>query len=122
VKIKKLQLTNYLCHADTTLDQLSPVTVLVGPNGAGKSALFDGIHTLSRVLTGSVGQPFAVPPYSYNDRLFRSANKKDGIAFNAEFGDHQYDVSIQYLIRIGFSGKENVGAPPSILQEEVKLV
>ena len=120
MNIKSLRLINYLSHADTTISDLAPVTVLVGPNGAGKSAVFDGLHTLSRLLTGPVGQPFAVPPYSFNDRLFRGASKKD-MAFEAEFGDPQFAVGVRYTIRIGFSGAENVGAPPSILDEVVKL-
>jgi DNA repair exonuclease SbcCD ATPase subunit len=54
MQIKRLRLQNYACHADTTLDDLGPVTVLVGPNGAGKSSLFEAIRTLSRILTGPI--------------------------------------------------------------------
>lgn len=118
--IKSLRITNYASHADTELDGLSPITVLVGPNGAGKSSLFEGIRTLSRILSGAVGQAFGPPPYSFNDRRFAGATHQR-IEFKAVFGDRNFDDTITYRIAVGYTGRENVGSPPVILDEEVAI-
>lgn len=118
--LKSLRVINYASHADTALENLSPITVLVGPNGAGKSSLFEGIRTLSRILTGTVGQAFGPPPYSFNDRRFAGATQQR-IEFNAVFGDRNFDATTTYRIAVGYTGRENVGSPPTILTEEVSV-
>lgn len=118
--IKSLRINNYASHADTSLVELSPITVLVGPNGAGKSSLFEGIRTLSRILTGAVGQAFGPPPYSFNDRRFAGAAQQR-IEFNVVFGDRNFDDTVSYRIAVGYTGRENVGSPPTILTEEVSV-
>lgn len=118
--IKALRLRNYACHADTSLSDLKGVTVLVGPNGGGKSALFEAIRTLSRILTGPVSQAFGPPPFTFDDKVFRGANPKV-MAFDAELVDPQFPAHVNYLIELGYTGAENVGDPPTILSEIVKL-
>lgn len=118
--IKSLRLRNYASHADTSLTNLGPVTVLVGPNGSGKSALFEAIRTLSRILTGPVGQAFGPAPYSFDDKLFRGATRQ-AMGFEVQLVEPRYSATVSYSIEIGYTGHESVGAPPSILQEVVKL-
>lgn len=120
MRIKKLCLRNYTSHVDTTLTDLEPVTALVGPNGGGKSSLFEGIRTFSRILAGPVGQAFGPAPYSFDDKVFRGADPRE-IEFEAEFDDLGVQSSVNYKIKLGYSGVENVGAPPSVLDEVVEL-
>lgn len=120
MQLVSLRLQNFQSHADTTLDKLSPVTVLVGPNGAGKSATFEGIRTLSRVLTGPVAQAFGPPPFSFQSKTFRGAAKRE-MGFEAEFAEHGYEDHIRYSILLGYSGREDVDAAPSILKEVVRI-
>lgn len=118
--IHSLRLKNYQCHADTALNDLKEVTVLVGPNGGGKSALFDGIRTLSRVLSGPVAQAFGPPPFSFQSKLFHGAQRRE-MGFEAEFGERDYTATIKYEIVLGYTGSEDVDAPPSILREAVRI-
>lgn len=46
--IESLRLTNFKCHADTSL-RLKPFTVLVGPNGSGKTSVLQALQLLSDV-------------------------------------------------------------------------
>lgn len=118
--IRSLQLRNYASHADTTLDSLGPVTVLVGPNGGGKSSLFEAIRTFSRLLVGPVGRAFGPPPFSFDDKLFAGANPRT-MAFEAQLVEPRFPISVFYAVELGYVGSENVGAPPTIRQEVIKL-
>lgn len=120
MQLVSLNLHNFQSHADTAVDKLSPVTVLVGPNGAGKSAMFEGIRTFSRVLTGPVGQAFGPPPFSFQSKTFRGAAKRE-MGFEAEFSEHGYPDHVHYSILLGYSGREDADAPPSILKETVRI-
>lgn len=118
--IKSFRLRNYASHSDTVLDNLGPVTVLVGPNGAGKSSLFEAIRTFSRILVGPVSRAFGPPPFSFDDKLFAGANPRT-LTFEAQLCEPRFDVAVHYRIELGYVGSENVGAPPSIRQEVVKI-
>lgn len=118
--IKSFRLRNYASHADTALDNLGPVTVLVGPNGAGKSALFEAIRTFSRILVGPVSRAFGPPPFSFEDKLFAQADPRT-MAFEAQLADPRFPVPVRYQVELGYLGSENVGAPPSIRQEVVRV-
>jgi len=52
MRIEHLQITNYKCLAQLTLDSLGNRIVLVGPNGSGKSAVLDAIAVLKE-FTGT---------------------------------------------------------------------
>lgn len=120
MQLVSLRLQNFQSHADTTLDKLSPVTVLVGPNGAGKSATFEGIRALARVLTGPVAQAFGPPPFSFQSKTFRGAKKRE-MGFEADFAEHGLPDHVHYSILLGYSGREDMEAPPSILKEVVRI-
>lgn len=120
MQINNLRLRNFASHADTRLTGLDAVTVLVGPNGSGKSSLFEAIRTFSRVLTGPVSQAFGPPPYSFDDKVFRGAGRRS-MAFEAEIADPSFPARVAYSIELGYTGRESVGASPSILSETVTL-
>jgi predicted ATPase len=40
-RIKSLHVQNYETLKDITLEEITPLTVLLGPNGSGKSTVFD---------------------------------------------------------------------------------
>ncbi len=46
-RIESLKVQNYRALKDITLDNLTPMTVLLGPNGSGKSTIFDVFNFLS---------------------------------------------------------------------------
>ncbi len=46
-RIESLKVKNYRALKQVTLDQLTPMTVLLGPNGSGKSTFFDVFNFLS---------------------------------------------------------------------------
>ena len=46
-RIESLKVKNYRALKQLTLDQLTPMTVLLGPNGSGKSTFFDVFNFLS---------------------------------------------------------------------------
>ena len=46
-RIESLKIKNYRALKQVTLDQLTPMTVLLGPNGSGKSTFFDVFNFLS---------------------------------------------------------------------------
>ncbi len=46
-RIESLKVQNYRALKDVTLDNLTPITVLLGPNGSGKSTVFDVFNFLS---------------------------------------------------------------------------
>jgi predicted ATPase len=50
MRITKLQLENYKCFQNITLDNLSDRVVLVGPNGSGKSAILEAIAVLKEFI------------------------------------------------------------------------
>jgi len=118
--ISSLKVRDFVSHSDTDFAALGRVTVLVGPNGSGKSSLFEAIRTLSRLLTCPVNQSFGPPPHSFEDKLFRGANQK-AMRFEAQLNDPAYPTTVTYHIEIGYTGREIVGSPPSILAETVKL-
>ncbi len=118
--LKKLRLVNFQSHANTVLDPLPRVTVLVGPNGSGKSALLEGLRVFSRLLTGPVAQAFGVPPYSFNDQVFRGAQSRC-MEFHGTFSFVDFPSDVEVGLRIGYSGAENIGAAPSILGETVSI-
>lgn len=120
MQIKQLRLRNYACHTDTTLKDLGGVTVLIGPNGSGKSALFEAARTFSRILTGPIGQAFGPPPFTFDDKLFRGAHPKM-MGFDASLVDPAYPSVLEYSLELGYTGAENVGDPPSILNEVVSI-
>ncbi|HDQ39902.1 MAG TPA: hypothetical protein ENN39_02575 [Desulfonatronum sp.] len=45
-RIESLSVRNYRALREITLDQLTPLTVLLGPNGSGKSTVFDVVAFL----------------------------------------------------------------------------
>ncbi|NMX04384.1 AAA family ATPase [Mobiluncus mulieris] len=48
--IRSFRIRNLLSIRDTTLELVTPVTLLIGPNGAGKTNLLRGIELLSRLV------------------------------------------------------------------------
>jgi len=46
-RIESLKVENYRALKQVTLDQLTPMTVILGPNGSGKSTFFDVFNFLS---------------------------------------------------------------------------
>lgn len=120
MQIASLRVQNFVSHGNTDLSALGRITVLVGPNGSGKSSVFEAIRTFSRVLIGPVSQAFGPPPFSFDDKLFRGADRK-AIRFDATLNDPDYPATVTYSIEIGYTGKEILGSPPSILSEVVKL-
>lgn len=50
-RIQRLTVRNYRVLRDLTLDDITPLTVLLGPNGSGKSTVFDVFAFLSESFT-----------------------------------------------------------------------
>lgn len=50
-RIESLRVQNYRALKDVTLNNLTPLTVLLGPNGSGKSTVFDVFAFLSECFT-----------------------------------------------------------------------
>ncbi|WP_035271834.1 AAA family ATPase [Desulfonatronum thiodismutans] len=50
-RIESLSVRNYRALRELTLDQLTPLTVLLGPNGSGKSTVFDVFAFLSECFS-----------------------------------------------------------------------
>lgn len=46
-RIESIGVKNYRALRDVSLDNLTPMTVLLGPNGSGKSTIFDVFNFLS---------------------------------------------------------------------------
>lgn len=46
-RIESLRVQNYRALRDVTIDEITPLTVLLGPNGSGKSTVFDVFNFLS---------------------------------------------------------------------------
>ncbi len=50
--LRKIEFQNFMSLKDVAVE-LHPLTVFIGPNGSGKSAIFKGLVTLARLLTGA---------------------------------------------------------------------
>lgn len=50
--LRRIEFENFMSLKNVSVD-LDPLTVFIGPNASGKSAIFKGLVTLSRILTGA---------------------------------------------------------------------
>jgi len=118
--IERLTIRNFECHRETSLRDLSNITVLIGPNGSGKTALFEAIRTFSRLMSGPVDQAFGPPPFAFRSKLARTATEEalsfEGIIKHQDHPHESLDYQLKVgVLRSGFDAEEPV---LSILQEK----
>lgn len=99
--LKRVEFENFMTLKNVRVD-LCPLTVFIGPNGSGKSAIFKGLVTLSKLLTGAAvrgpkGDFFLEAGVSLDDLVW---NGNSGLPirfrvwFDKDDGDPDYAVEL----------------------------
>ena len=97
-RIESLRVQNYRALKDITLDNLTPLTVLLGPNGSGKSTVFDVFAFLSECFTEGLRKAW--------DRRgrFRELHSRDSagpIIIEIKYRERPGSYRITYHLEIG---------------------
>ncbi|HEY5593353.1 MAG TPA: AAA family ATPase [Paludibacter sp.] len=107
MRIKSIEIQNFRCLDQLTLDLAQDVTVLIGKNGAGKSSLIQAIkHGLSFVFSKdskvTMGQ-YAISVSSPSLNIIGYA--PEDAFYDFEKNDYQYPISIKCFATIGVSDR-----------------
>lgn len=125
--IESLRLTNFKCHADTSL-RLKPFTVLVGPNGSGKTSVLQALQLLSDVRWRSRNphspqQSAAGPRTASRTGLTRRATQSERFAIMARGRtagtEWSFDVGGANGTRVLFGASATEDADPYSEPEEM---
>lgn len=106
-RIESLRVENYRALRDVTLNDLTPMTVLLGPNGSGKSTVFDVFNFLSECF--QFGLRHAWDRRGRGKEL-KSRGSSGPIVFELKYREKTKDPVITYHLAIdeGAKGPEVV--------------
>lgn len=97
MQLRQLQLKNFRCFSDTTLDMDGPLVLIEGVNGAGKTTLLEALHYLCYL------------------RSFRTHSTRELVKFGqdsffvrATFETTSFDTSVNNEIQVGYSGAKRL--------------
>ena len=112
--IKKLEIKNFRCFENFTIDNLAPITVIGGSNNTGKSTLLEAILSnyaagnmgifwlLFNIRNGYISQPFL--PHQVWDNLFFNKENVNKLTITSEW--HNDIVSELELSKVYDSGMQ----------------
>ena len=112
--IKKLEIKNFRCFENFTIDNLAPITVIGGSNNTGKSTLLEAILTnyaagnmgifwlLFNIRNGYISQTFL--PHQVWDNLFFNKENVNKLSITSEW--HNDMVSELELSKVFDSGMQ----------------
>jgi predicted ATPase len=106
-RIESLRVANYRALRDVTLNDLTPMTVLLGPNGSGKSTVFDVFNFLSECFQFGLGH---ARDRRGRGKELRSRGSSGPIVFELKYREQPGTPIITYYLAIdeGAKGPEVV--------------
>lgn len=97
LQLKQIQIKNFRCFSQTTLDLDGPLVLIQGANGSGKTSLLEALHYLCYL------------------RSFRTYTPRDLIQFGADnffikatMYNNSADHMMPHEVQVGFSGKKRL--------------
>ena len=96
-RIESLKVQNYRALKDVTLENITPLTVLLGPNGSGKSTVFDVFAFLSECFTEGLRKA-----WDRRGRLreLRSRDQEGPLIFEIKYREQPNSYLITYHLEI----------------------
>jgi predicted ATPase len=96
-RIESLKVQNYRALKDVTLENITPLTVLLGPNGSGKSTVFDVFAFLSECFTEGLRKA-----WDRRGRLreLRSRDQEGPLIFEIKYRESPDSYLITYHLEI----------------------
>lgn len=96
-RIESLKVQNYRALKDVTLENITPLTVLLGPNGSGKSTVFDIFAFLSECFTEGLRKA-----WDRRGRLreLRSRDQEGPLIFEIKYREQPNSYLITYHLEI----------------------
>jgi predicted ATPase len=103
-RVESLKVQNYRALRDITLENITPLTVLLGPNGSGKSTVFDLFAFLSESFTEGLRKAW---DRRGRFKELRSRDSDGPILIELKYREHKGAPLITYHLEI----EENKNAP-----------
>jgi predicted ATPase len=103
-RVESLKVQNYRALRDITLENITPLTVLLGPNGSGKSTVFDVFAFLSESFTEGLRKAW---DRRGRFKELRSRDSDGPILIELKYREHKGTPLITYHLEI----EENKNAP-----------
>jgi len=101
-RIKRLIVQNYRALKSITLENLTPLTVLLGPNGSGKSTVFDVFAFLSECFSGGLRKAW---DRRGRFRELRSRDQQGAIVIEVQYREKPKAPLITYHLEIEETSK-----------------
>ena len=107
MRIESINIKNYKVFKDTTVKNLSKMSVFLGVNGSGKTTFFDVFGFLSDALQNNV--TVAINKRGgFHELISRGCSEKDKISFEIKFRSPQTGETspplVTYSLEIGYEG------------------